>query len=516
MLVRRTYNTKSQPVAIYHSMLGGPASVMEPPFAIPIILSQSTSMKLTGILKLLVLIGIVFLGSRVAGWYFSRRPAVAGQRQAAERLEAAGAHYYYEFQLQPDGSLADWSPGELDQLGWVSQLLGIPDWEHDIFYVSFAKFDQIDEQGGVATVRDDVGDQELSLLSDLGGLKWLALNGTDVSDSAVAELVSRGKLERLWAAQTRVSDLTAKSLAQCSQLEHLSIEGTLISDQGILSLTQLKNLKVLSVGSPALSARGLEVVGQAFGLRELHLETSQVNDSVIRSLAGLNELEFLSLRRARVSAVGIRHLGGLAKLRRLQLDGTPIGDGALSVAESWPELEHISLGGCPVSDRGIEPLRHCKALKSIVLDGTQCSLSGVLAIFCEALECSVDEALERAFETTRDQLGELRSVDFGGLQIRDQDMEHIAKLASLQWLEMPRNSLTDQGLEVLANSKPEKLSLLRIDGASVSSTTVRRLAEQLPSLRNLHAVGCGLSEEFVEQLRSEYPSLRVYLTELQR
>ncbi|GAB5404394.1 MAG: hypothetical protein Aurels2KO_26250 [Aureliella sp.] len=472
-------------------------------------------MKLSRILKLLLVICIVFLGSRVAGWYFARRPAVELQRGVAERLEAAGANYYYDFQLQPDDSLADWTPGDLQQLTWTSRWLGSPDWGHDIFYVSFAKFDQVDEQGGVATLRDDVGDQQLAILANLSGLKWLAINGTDVSDSAIAELAAAGNLERLWAAQTRVSDLTATSLSMCPRLEHLSIEGSRVTDEGLATIAKFKNLKVLSVGSPTLTAGGLESVGQIAGLRELHLETPLAGDAVVSSLAGLSKLEFLSLRRGRISAAGLQNLTRLSQLKRLQLDGTPVRDDALAVAKSWPELEHISLGGCPITDRGIAQLSQCKKLKTIVLDGTQCSLSGVLSLFCDALGCTVDEALERAFETTRDETGALRSVDFGGLEIADQDIEAIAKIKTLQWLEMPRNRLTDNGLIELATSDLPSLSLLRIDGASVSPATIRQLGK-LPSVRNLHAVGCGLSEEFVGKLRSEYPSLRIYLNKLQR
>lgn len=469
--------------------------------------------------RILVLAAIVFAVSWTAGMLVKRKKIVETQKACIEVFERTEAHYYYDFQLEADEQLSDFreatGAGADHRVGILGKWFGDINWSHDIFYVTFAKFDTVADEGAIAAKRAEVGDAEMEALAELESLRWLALNGTAVSDIGLSRIAEQGRLKRLWIGQTEISDAAIPALLACQMLEHLSIEGTQISDQGLQLLSQLPNLTVVAAGGAQQTALGMSKLVKAASLEEVYLDVPSVDDRVAESLANQVNLRVLSLRRSRLSADGCEHLGKLRNLEVLRLDGSTVDDSALiAIGGRLHKLRELTLGGCNITDQGLAALKSCRELETLVVDGTRCTLSGVLE-FVTGQGHSESDALSIAFDVKAKPGGELTSINFGGLVIEDSDLARIEQYQELEWLEMPASRLTPAGVEKLAGLNMPQLSLLRIRGDLLNAEMVQKLAT-LPALRDLHAYGVELSGQDIAALRKRFPQLRVYTRPLAR
>lgn len=460
-----------------------------------------------------LLAGIVYLAAHTAGWYTKRQSIVELQRQVAAQVDELSGHYYYDFQLQhagePDETLLDPDDPDIKRHP-LSQFLG-PDWLHDIFYVTFAQYDGVPEDGRV-TQRTEIGDGDLAEIIQLPGLRWLAVSGTAVSDRGVAAL-SRLPLERLWLSQTPLTDRGLLSLGQCPSLTHLALEATATSDQGLAAIATLPQLRFLSLGSPYLTADGLQRLGQAQHLSELYLDRLPVDAGVLQALSGLQDMQTLSLRLTPTTDSGLSQLGSLNKLRKVHLDGTSISDEGLRVAGGWKELRELSLTRTAIGNAGLTMLSGCTQLETLRIAQTECTLAGVLELLTVQQARPLSRALQVAFETRRNNEQQLISLDLRDVRVSDSDIGLLAPLRQLQWLKMPNNTLSDTGAQTLVELKLSELSLLEIDGARITKQGLEQLAK-IPSLRNLHLGRTAIPAEAIEQLKSHKPSLRVYTEQL--
>ncbi|HBE68639.1 MAG TPA: hypothetical protein DDW52_10880 [Planctomycetaceae bacterium] len=471
------------------------------------------------IARILVLAIIVFAVSWTAGWFVKRQRVVKTQQACIEIFDQTEAYYYYDFQLEPGERLSDFratDDAEADtRVGFLSKWLGDINWSHDIFYVTFAKFDTVADEGAIAAKRAEVGDAEMEPLAELKSLRWLALNGTAVSDQGLSKVAGQGRLERLWIGQTEISDAAIPALLACQKLEHLSIEGTQISDRGLRQLAQLPNLQVVAAGGNQQTALGISELVKAASIEEVYLDVPSVDDRVAASVAQQVNLRVLSLRRSRLSREGCKHFGQLGNLEVLRLDGSTVDDAALSaIGDGLPKLRELTLGGCNISDQGLKAFKSCVGLETLVVDGTRCTLPGVIK-FLQDLGHSEEAALSIAFDVETGPDGNPVSINFGGLTIEDSDLARIEQFRNLQWLEMPASRLTREGIEQLSSFDLSSLSLLRIRGDRLTAESVRKLAA-LPALRDLHIYGAQLAEQNVAALRKEFPRLRIYTRPLAR
>ncbi|MCA9126676.1 MAG: hypothetical protein KDB22_06315 [Planctomycetales bacterium] len=460
-------------------------------------------------LWLLVVVAVFGVG-RTAGWYLKRRQVVSRQREIVKLLDELNAHYYFDFQLDLDNGQETLIDLESDQakVHWLARLLGDPGWCHDIFYVSFAQFDQIQEDGGMATGRPDIGPKQIDMLTDLKGLKWLALIGTGVTDESLRKLSIQLEIERLWLSQTGISDLGVSHLGNCPQLTHLFIEGTQTTDASIRVAARLPCLQVLSAGSRAITSLGLTVLAEADSLQELYLDQLPADDRALLAFGNLAQLKRLSLRQSAISGDGLKHLEKLSQLEQLRLDGTRVTDESLEAARGWPRLQELSLAGTAISDTGLGKLAPCSQLVKVELSGTRCTLGGIIELLVGKQRKSLAEALTVVFATRRNKLGDLISLDLKPITVNDNDIDALRPLKNLQWLEMPNNSLTDLGVDKLVDVNFPQLSLLRVDNSSITDRGFQRLL-QIGSLRDLHISNCQVSETAVQQARRQRPSLRI-------
>lgn len=462
---------------------------------------------------LILLAAAIFGAASLLGWYVKRGAIVARQRELIQRLDELGAHWYYEFQLASEDSseILD-EQDALDRRHRLAAWFG-KDWFHDVFYVSFAAFDRFQKDGAIAADRSEIDDSVVAQLYEMPGLSWVALSGTAVSDRGVIGLAESLPLERLWLSQTSVGDSAMAALGRCSTVTHLALDATPISDRGIQSIVGLPRLQFLSLGGPLLTREGLAQLAQARQLKQLYLDGLPVDDSLLGQIATLERLEVLSIRGTPTSDLGMKHLSRLEQLRELRLDGTPIGDGGLEASRHWPELQHLSVSGTRLSDRGLAELTGCKALQTIELAGTQCTLGGVVDLLVRQQGRTLEEAFQVAFGAKMDDSGALLSVNLSAIRITNEDIAYLQPLRELQWLEVPNNLLTDQGAMEIADLQLPELNMLRLDNSQITDVGLQTLLH-LPNLKNLHLRNTRVSDEAIRVAHDNFPSLRIYKSEL--
>ena len=461
------------------------------------------------IAPLLLVICCVFLLGRLAGWIGSRRAAIVSRKPILEELDRLGAHYYYDYQLiDPEtAKLADEGGPEIKK-HWLVPLLG-RDWCHDVFYVTFAKFDSHRTDGSVATQQSNVDDRTLQTLAELKGLRWLALTGTAVSDQGIASLTSLPTLERLWLGQTQITNSGLKHLAALPSLTHLAIEATPTSDQGLAFLVGLPKLKSLSLGSPLFTAFGLRQLQRAQLAEYLYLDRLPVDDNVLAAIGELSQIRTLSLRQTAITDNGLRSLSQLRKLKELRLDGCRLSNIALRPASEWKALETISFANTQIGDAGLQFLADCSALKSIEVSESACTLKGIIDLLVGKLGMKLPIALKTAFNAKLDSSGNVMSVNLGPVRMMDNDIELLSGLQQLQWLAMQNSELTDAGAKRISELGFPQLSLLKLDNARITDDGLKSLSA-LPSLRDLHIQQTRVTPMALAALKAAKPYLRTY------
>lgn len=449
---------------------------------------------------------VVFLLGNAAGWYFNRAKQVKIQRQVTKRVDELGGVYYYDYQLRSDGVLAKDS-----DLSWAGSLLGV-DWWHDVFYITFAEFNTNEQGQSVATSRDEIKDEFLTLAAQLPALRWIALNGTGISDGGIEQLCRRRDIEKLWLGQTSVSDRALQAVAECPSVNLLALEVTNTSDAGIGYLAKLPNLVTLSLGSPNLTPVGLGGLGECESLEELRLDLLPVTDEVMQRLSGLTKLHTLSVSRTAITNASGQYISKLKSLKWLHLDFTQI-DQAFFQGFDLPKLEELSVIGTLLDDSGLKSLSGCKQLTKLDARATECKISQLCKFLEEDLGKSREQALESVADATLDEDGNLISLDLTGYLFTDEDLSVIDGHAQLQWLKLPGNALSADGYGLLTQLDLPKLRLLDVSQSSLTDEGLGRILE-LEQLVNLHLTNTNVSSQLIEQASTTNPGLTIYRNKL--
>jgi len=465
-----------------------------------------------------VLIGLlvcfVFAMGRLAGWIAARKAVVDSRKTILAELDRLGARYYYDYQLidTETAKLADEGSTDIKK-HWLASLFG-RDWFHDVFYVTFAKFNSHRTDGSVATQQSNIDDRMLYTLADMQGLRWLALTGTGISDRGINALSMLPKLERLWLSQTQITNAGLEQLAAIQSLTHLSIEATPTSDQGLAFVVRLPKLRSLSLGSPLFTAAGLRQLQQAQSIDHLHLDRLPVDDSVLAAIGELRQVQTLSLRQTAITDNGLRYLGKLHKLKELHLDGCSLSDAALRPASEWKGLESISFANTQIGDQGLQFLAGCNALKSIEVSESACTLKGVIDLLIGILGRDLPMALKTAFNAKLDSGGNVTSVNLSPVRIKDNDIELLSGLQQLQWLAMQNSELTDAGANRIAKLGFPNLRMLKLDNSGISDNGLESLSK-LTNLRDLHVRQTRITPKALVAMQASKPYLRTYGSALQ-
>jgi hypothetical protein len=200
-------------------------------------------------------------------------------------------------------------------------------------------------------------------------------------------------------------------------------------------------------------------------LAELHLHAGNLGDEDLRLLAQLPQLRRLALWHAtKVTGAG---LAAVKQLQSLSLGEAALDAAGMRALAGLPELSELTLG------RGIEPalcelLPTLPKLKRLRLIGglgdvgfdDDC-LPHVLLTKVEALQlCG---RFTRTGIATLSGLPSLKELVLGGCSLRDDDLDGVAVLRSLQRLDLRSTLITADGVERVRSALP-KCELLAAPG----------------------------------------------------
>ena len=120
--------------------------------------------------------------------------------------------------------------------------------------------------------------------SDLGTVRILILDGTEVSTLEVAEFTNRSQLEVLGISHTKCDERIIRELATCRRLKVLRCDGIPIGDDGIDELLKLPQLRYLDIANTKVTEAGIVRLCESRTLRHLRIAGLAVGASQLDQL----------------------------------------------------------------------------------------------------------------------------------------------------------------------------------------------------------------------------------------
>ena len=281
-----------------------------------------------------------------------------------------------------------------------------------------------DEQTGAIDDAVPLTDEQTRLLARIPTLRLLAFGDADLKPSHLGALASLAELKILYISQNSLTEEDFVAIGRMKELRSLyfGIEKG-IDDIGLKQLASLSKLVSLSFsGGRGMTDDGLRALAGLKSLRSLKIDGAPITDAGLVHLASLQSLRVLIINARQVDGTGVRHLATVPLLE-LTLPGAT-SDGLKGVARC------VSLHKLDIS--GWKP-------KRVELN----ALADMPNLWWLAARCDI------ANEGIRDlhKLVSLRYLDLTGcVSIDDGAAEYLAKMTSLQHLELNSTRITEAGL----------------------------------------------------------------------
>jgi hypothetical protein len=287
-------------------------------------------------------------------------------------------------------------------------------------------------------------------------------------------------------------------IAKLPDLGGIYLDNTGISNQGLEALAGLSRLYWLDISHSRITASGFATLKKFPGLQHLTLLFDNASADDCAPLAGLNllrELIIYSGPASRNLAAGdcLKHIRGLDKLTKLVIY-FPIRDEDAQCLSGLKKLESLELFGARqtgrglMSNAGLQAILPCKSLKMLKIPG----------------ESKITAADVDGFED----MAELNYLDLNRCGITDEGLRRIAKLPALEYLQISNSAVTSKGLAALAGSKT--LRTLFIDQTQVDDAGLKAL-ETVKTLRAIYAVGSKIKQPAATRFMTNVPGSAVIL-----
>lgn len=219
-----------------------------------------------------------------------------------------------------------------------------------------------------------------------------------------------------------------------------------------------------------------------------HLETlSGVDGPLLVSLPRLSRVECVSVNKDGLTNDHMIGLRAVPNLRRLSLRDANVSDKSLDVVSRLTGLVRLDLSGTKVTLSGLVELESLKNLQRLDLSYTTASGSQKLN--------------PRGMPS-------LRELSLRGVSMRDEDLRRIVRWApSLESLELPETSVTDQGIKCVA-------ALPNLRALNVASTKVTGQSQETlvtcSSLRLVVFDADQFSSAAVSRMRHQRPDMVLF------
>ncbi len=241
-----------------------------------------------------------------------------------------------------------------------------------------------------------------------------------------------------------VTDADIEKLIAQPDLRRLDLSLSLITDAGMARLKPLDNVTDLNL-----------------------FAVEHITDAAIASIRGWKKIERLNLRGTDITDTSLQYIGGMTSLRSLDVSGTQITNNGMEYLAGLRDLEELRIGGNKVTGSGLHVLKVLPRLKKLSLNGSQKRNSGTWAA-----------SLNDNDMDTIASLSGLQWLDLGGVKVTDLGAAKLKRLPALRALDLSRTRVSAAGLEGFENL--ERLSLWRAaridDTAAAPLARMKRLA----------------------------------------
>jgi len=333
----------------------------------------------------------------------------------------------------------------------------------------------------------DVTDDALAMLGRLGSSLRLSLrlNGTAVTPSGIEKLSGLDiaelelddtavdnkvasilpafqNLRMLRLSNSAVTSACFSDLSKLKSLEELQMLGIPVAPAD-LSRLQLERLKYLSMLFSEIPASAIGFLSNLPSLELLQLtatDDSPFDDDALRGISSLENLHDLNLHEVQVSVAGIKELGRLTQLQHLTLKKSNVDDALLAeIVDTLPELTSLGLDESRIGDEGLSVLKGLPNLDAVSIGG------------CRSIGPNGFAAIGR--------LNHLKRVIAIGTRISDTDVDQLANLQSLEFLNLSNTAITDESVERLSGFRA--LTTLDVTNTKISEDGLARLRAALPN-----------------------------------
>ncbi|MDF1665736.1 MAG: hypothetical protein P1V97_28515, partial [Planctomycetota bacterium] len=167
-----------------------------------------------------------------------------------------------------------------------------------------------------------LGDDDLKILGDCGGLTDLDIGAGQFSQSGLDDLCRAKSLARLCFSDHRsLGQLELSGLTQLRRLESLYLQRCRFRESQMDLLSKLPNLKAISITQNSqVGDRIFDFVKDLEKLESLDLSGTCISDAGVAKLAGLNSLQVLFLGDSPITVEGLKALSALPQLELLLWD----------------------------------------------------------------------------------------------------------------------------------------------------------------------------------------------------
>jgi Leucine-rich repeat (LRR) protein len=348
---------------------------------------------------------------------------------------------------------------------------------------------------GRVTLNERATAADIRAVSSMREVRGLDVSFCRLADSELSELSRMAGLESLFLPPT-TTDGISDALVGMRSLKSLSLEATEVTSAGLATLP--RSLEELNLSSTSIDDAAVEQLRRLPSLKRLWLDETSVGDKSLGVVSSRTTIEVLGLTGTSITSDGLKQLAGLEKLRSLYLSETSIDDTSLSVLMLMKQLKVLDVTETGLSVSGRQALVESLRTAEVRID---------LDALVQAIEDAggrIEKALPRIARVTRNQAGQVESLNVFAANFSDIGMSMLRRFPSLKRLSVEGTLVTDAGLKHL--SSMTQLEELWLSRTSVGDPGLAEL-RPLRSLRQLHLSGTRTTVSGALSLWSAMPGV---------
>jgi Leucine-rich repeat (LRR) protein len=348
---------------------------------------------------------------------------------------------------------------------------------------------------GRVTLNERATVADIRAVSTMREVRGLDLSSCRLVDSELTDLSRMIGLESLFLPPTTTDGISA-ALVGMRSLKSLSLEATAVTSAGLATLP--RSLEELNLSSTSIDDEAVEQLRRLPGLKRLWLDETSVGDKSLGVVSSRTTIEVLGLTGTLITSDGLKQLAGLVKLRSLYLGETSIDDTSLGVLMLMKQLKVLDVTETGLSVSGRQALVESLRTAEVRID---------LDALVQAIEDAggrIEKALPRIARVTRNQDGQVESLNVFAANFSDIGMSMLRRFPSLKRLSVEGTLVTDVGLKHL--SSMTQLEELWLSRTSISDPGLAEL-RPLRSLRQLHLSGTRTTVSGALSLWSAMPGV---------